>query len=201
MIFSIKIWKEAADEYTVKERSVIRVQTVLQMLNYGLLNTVTAFGNVFAIILMAMGSLSLGALGAVMSLTSTLVNDMKELIAGVATVYMKKNEAAQFFDLMELPEQQSTGKESGTISVIHAKGVKYRYPLTKRYVLDGVDVTISKGEKIAFVGENGMGKTTFVKLITGTLSPSEGELLINSAEIQSINPISHYTDCTRPCAV
>jgi ATP-binding cassette subfamily B protein len=141
--FFFKKWKEAADEYTIKERSVIRVQTILQMLNYGLLNIVTAFGNVFAIILMAMGSLSLGALGAVMALTSTLVNDMKELIAGVATVYMKKNESAQFFDLMELPEQKADGKICGKINVIHAQNLKYRYPLTERYVLDGINISMS----------------------------------------------------------
>jgi ATP-binding cassette subfamily B protein len=119
---------------------------------------------------------------------------MKELIAGVATVYMKKNEAAQFFDLMELPEQKADGTECGGIEVVQADDVKYRYPLTERYVLDGVSLTIRKGEKVAFVGENGMGKTTFVKLITGTLSPSEGALLISGVDIQNVNPISHYNE-------
>jgi ATP-binding cassette subfamily B protein len=37
-----------------------------------------------------------------------------------------------------------------------------------------------------------MGKTTFVKLITGTLAPSDGELLINGIAVEKINPIGWY---------
>jgi ATP-binding cassette subfamily B protein len=138
--------------------------------------------------------LSLGALGAVLSLVSVLVSDTKELLNGFSTFIMKKNEAAQFYDLMELPEHKNQGENCGEINIIEAKGIKYRYPLTNRYVLNDVDLTIRKGEKVAFVGENGKGKTTFIKLITGTLSPSDGEMLINGIEAEKINPVSRYSE-------
>lgn len=107
-------------------------------------------------------------------------------------VLSRKNEAGQFADLMALPSEGEEGEAVGGIDVIEAKGLKYRYPLTDRYVLNGVNITIRKGEKIAFVGENGMGKTTFVKLITGTLSPSEGELAINGIAAGEVNSASRY---------
>jgi len=185
-------WKDLADEYTIKEKKLIRTQAVLQIVNYFLLSLANVGGSVFAIVLMAMGRLTLGALGAVLSLVSVLVNDTKELLAGFITVYMKKNEAAQFFDLMELPEQKNEGKNPGVFEGIEAKNIKYRYPLTDKYVLNGIDLCIRKGEKVAFVGENGMGKTTFVKLITGTLAPSDGELLINGVAIEQVNPLAWY---------
>ncbi|MCL2056374.1 MAG: ABC transporter ATP-binding protein/permease [Oscillospiraceae bacterium] len=190
--FFYKKWKAIADEYTLKEKKLIRTQAILQIANYFLLSLANVGGSVFAIILMTMGQLTLGALGAVLSLVSTLVNDTKELLAGFATFLMKKNEAAQFFDLMELPEQRGEGKTCDGIDTIEAKNLKYRYPLTEKYVLDGIDLRIRKGEKVAFVGENGMGKTTFVKLITGTLSPSDGELLINGDAAENIGPVSRY---------
>ncbi|QOR36880.1 ABC transporter ATP-binding protein [Clostridium sp. 'deep sea'] len=192
--FFYKKWKDIADEYTLKEKKLIRTQAILQIINYFLLSLANVGGCIFAIVLMAMGRLTLGALGAVLSLVSTLVNDTKELLVGFVTVYMKKNEAAQFFDLMELPEQKNEGEDLGKFNVIEAKRLKYRYPLTKRYVLDDINLRIRKGEKVAFVGENGMGKTTFVKLITGTLTPSDGELLINDALIEQINPIVWYNN-------
>ena len=185
-------WKDIADEYTIMEKKLIRTQAVLQIVNYFLLSLANIGGSIFAIILMAMGRLTLGALGAVLSLVSTLVNDTRELLAGFVTVYMKKNEAAQFFDLMELPEQKNEGVDAGTFSTVVVKDLKYRYPLTDKYVLDGIDLRIRKGEKVAFVGENGMGKTTFVKLITGTLAPSDGELLINGIKSDQINPVGWY---------
>lgn len=167
---------------------MIRTEAVLQIINYFLLSLANVSGSVFAIILMTMDKLTLGALGAVLSLVSTLVNDTKELLAGFITVYMEKNEAAQFFDLMELPEQ----KDEGAFDVIETKGLKYRYPMTERYVLDGIDLCIRKGERVAFVGENGMGKSTFVKLISGIFRPSDGEFLINGVTAEQINPVGWY---------
>jgi ATP-binding cassette subfamily B protein len=83
-----------------------------------------------------------------------------------------------FYDLMGLEERAGSG-ECEKIVAVQARNLKYRYPLCKNYVLNGIDLTINRGEKVAFVGENGAGKTTFVKLVTGMLSPSHGELLIN----------------------
>ncbi len=192
--FIYQKWKDIADEYTRKERKLIRTQTLLQITNYFLLSLANVGGNVFAIVWMATGKLTLGALGAVMSLISTLVNDTKELLSGIATFYTKKNEAAQFFDLMELPEQKNAGEDMEEFRVLNARGLTYRYPLTEKYVLNGVDLRIKKGEKVAFVGENGMGKTTLVKLITGMLTPSGGELTINGKSFEQINPIERYDE-------
>jgi ATP-binding cassette subfamily B protein len=185
-------WKVLADEYTLKEQGLIKNQTLLDMTNNLLTSLANIGGNVFAIILMALGRLSLGSLGAVMSLVSTLVNDTRDLLTGVSTVFEKKNEAAQFFDLMELPEQEDKGEPCGAVTLLEAKQLQYRYPLTENYVLDGVDLTIRKGEKVALVGENGMGKTTFVKLVTGVLNPSGGDLLINGKPVEGLNPADRY---------
>jgi len=187
-----KRWKDLADEYTLKEKKLIRAQTLLNMVNTLLSSSANIAGSVFAIVLMTAGRITLGALGAVMSLTGTLIADTSALLSSFSTLVTKKNEAAQFFDLMELPEQKADGAECGGIDVIEAKNLKYRYPLTEKYVLDGVSIKIRKGEKVAFVGENGAGKTTLVKLITGTLFPSAGELLVNGVQVESMDPISKF---------
>lgn len=185
-------WKALADEYTIKEKKLARIQTTLELSDSLMLNLVNVGSIVFAIILMTLGKLSLGALGAAMSLIGTLVSDSSQLLSSFGSLLMKKNNAAQFFDLMDMPKQKSEGKTIGTFNVLCAKGLKYRYPLTKRYVLDGIDLTIKKGEKVAFVGENGEGKTTFVKLITGLIQPSDGILTINGIPAEDLNPIERY---------
>lgn len=184
-------WKTAADEYTLREQELIRTRAGFMMLHNFIIHFTIVIGSVFAIVLMASGRLTLGGLGAVLSLISTLVVDVKELMTGYATFITKKNEAAQFFDLMELPEQKLDGEECGRITLIQAEHIDYRYPLTEQYVLKDVSLTIEKGEKIAFVGENGMGKTTLVKLLTGVLSPSIGQLKINGKDA------SHYQQGSR----
>ena len=44
-----------------------------------------------------------------------------------------------------------------------------------KIILDGIDITIQRGEKIAFVGRNGEGKTTLMRIITKELYPLDGE--------------------------
>lgn len=54
----------------------------------------------------------------------------------------------------------------------------------KRFVLDGIDLTIERGDKIALVGRNGSGKTTFVRAVLGEI-PSEGSIKIGHQVITS----------------
>jgi ATP-binding cassette subfamily B protein len=185
-------WKAEMDEYTAKEKKLYRNQTLINMSNDLIASCVNIGATVFAIVLMTAGRITVGALGACMSLISTLLSDAKELIAGAATFIAKKNEAALFYDLMDLKDKTSEGSDCGEFKNMEADNVGYRYPLTDKLVLDGVSLKISKGEKIAFVGENGAGKTTFVKLLTATLSPSDGELRINGNPSDSISFESRY---------
>lgn len=180
-------WKTSADQYTINEQKLIRSQTLLEMLNSTLVNLANVSGVVMAIVLMSQGRISLGALGAVMSLVSTLVQDTGSLFRATTAFLSRKNEAAQFHDFISLPDQRKDGAEVAQPALIEAVNLKYRYPLTERYVLDGLNLTVKKGEKIALVGENGMGKTTFVKILTGSLSPSEGELRIDGTPIEQLN--------------
>lgn len=186
-------WKTEMDEYTAKEKRLYRNRTLIDMSNSFVTSCVSIGATVFAIVLMTAGRISVGALGACMSLVSTLLGDTKELIAGAATFIGKKNEAALFHDLMSLKDKTDEGADCGNFESIEAKELTYRYPLTEKLALDSVSILIRKGEKIAFVGENGAGKTTLVKLITATLSPSGGQLLVNGTPWEEVSFGSRYS--------
>jgi len=53
----------------------------------------------------------------------------------------------------------------------------------ERWALRGVNVFIPKGESLALVGENGAGKTTFIKLLTGLYKPTEGRVLLDGRDL------------------
>ena len=185
-------WKRLNDEYTKKEKETQVRGALLGVASNTVSALATAGANVLAIMLMATGRITIGALGSVMSLTGTLISDTSTLFSSAATFVAKKNEAASFFDLMDLPEQRTDGAAVSDIGTIEAKNLRYRYPLTDKYVLDGVNLTIRKGEKVALVGENGAGKTTFVKLLCGMLEPSDGDLIIDGVPVEQLNPASRY---------
>ena len=68
--------------------------------------------------------------------------------------------------------------------VIEFKNVSFRYPGTEEYVLKNVSTKLHAGKRQALVGENGAGKTTFVKLLCRLYDPTEGEILLNGVDIR-----------------
>ena len=57
-------------------------------------------------------------------------------------------------------------------------------PAEGRWALRGVNVFIPKGQSLALVGENGAGKTTFIKLLTNLYQPSEGRVLLDGRDLR-----------------
>ena len=180
--FFFEKWKVLADDYVVKEKKNQMNVFILGTVSGFISNIASIAANVFAIVLMTQGRLSIGALGAVLALIGTLMGSTSQMFSSIANFISKKNEAAQFFELIDLDEQiikDNNGKNTPiNIDKLEAQNITYRYPLTDDYRIKNVSFSISKGEKVAFVGENGAGKTTFIKLLTGLLEPAEGRIII-----------------------
>ena len=70
--------------------------------------------------------------------------------------------------------------------VIEFQDVSFRYPEQKAYALSHVSITIKLGEKIAVIGENGAGKSTFIKLLMGLYRPTEGKILVNGVDVETV---------------
>ena len=65
------------------------------------------------------------------------------------------------------------------------KDVSFRYG-TRQPVLEDINLTIKKGQKVAFVGESGSGKTTLSKLLLHLYTAESGNILINNNNIEDI---------------
>lgn len=65
--------------------------------------------------------------------------------------------------------------------------VKFKYPNSDRYILNGVSFKIENGKHYAFVGENGVGKSTITKLLTKLYDNYEGQILINDIDLKLIS--------------
>lgn len=61
--------------------------------------------------------------------------------------------------------------------------VSFVYPNDNRAVLDGINLTIEKGQSIGLVGPSGSGKTTLIDIILGLLTPSDGTVSVDGREI------------------
>ncbi len=78
------------------------------------------------------------------------------------------------------------------LSDIEIKNMGFTYKGADKPTLHNVNMTIKKGEKIAIVGHNGTGKTTFVKLIMGLYPATEGEIKISGENINQYEAKSFH---------
>ena len=70
---------------------------------------------------------------------------------------------------------------------IEFRNVSFRYPNSTNYVLKNINLTIKNGEKLAVVGFNGAGKTTFTLLLTRMYDPTEGAIYLNGIDIRDFD--------------
>lgn len=68
------------------------------------------------------------------------------------------------------------------------KNVVFHYPGTTTRVLDNVSFEIAPGEKVAIVGRVGSGKSTIARLVLGLFQPTEGQVLIDGADVRQLHP-------------
>jgi ATP-binding cassette, subfamily B, bacterial len=71
---------------------------------------------------------------------------------------------------------------------IELRDVRFRYPDTERYVLDGLSLTLEAGKRYALVGANGCGKTTVTRLLTGLYPPEAGGIWVNGRNLPKSPP-------------
>ena len=70
--------------------------------------------------------------------------------------------------------------------ILELRGISKQFPGVK--ALDNVDFKLKPGEIHALMGENGAGKSTFIKVMTGVHQPTEGEMLLNGTKVSFNNP-------------
>lgn len=94
-----------------------------------------------------------------------------------------------FFEYLDMPNATVSGtlpvtKEIRDDYEFEFRNVSFTYPGAAVPSLDRVSCRFRKGEKIAIVGRNGSGKTTFIKLLCRLCDPQEGEILLNGVDIR-----------------
>lgn len=94
-----------------------------------------------------------------------------------------------YFDYLDMPNATAGGTLPVTEEIrknyeFEFRNVSFTYPGAAAPSLSEVSCRFRKGEKIAIVGRNGSGKTTFIKLLCRLCDPQEGEILLNGVDIK-----------------
>lgn len=155
---------------------------------FNVLGTLSYYGAyIFIIYRVISGVITIGELTFLSGAFNRLTRNLQEFFSKFTRItesalYLK--DYFEFIDIsidpkhsedMELPKKIQTGFEF--------KDVYFSYPDSDNDILKGVSFKINAGEKMAFVGQNGAGKTTITKLLLRFYEPTKGEILLDGVNI------------------
>lgn len=152
----------------------------------------TVFVIVYGVYLIADGELTMGALVAATILTGRSLAPLG-VIAGMLTRIQQSRVALKGLDtLMKSPSERSPDKayvhRPRLDGEIVFKNVVFSYPGQSRRALDGASFRIEAGEKVAFIGRVGSGKSTIARIILNLYSPQSGSVLVDGTDVAQYDP-------------
>lgn len=116
----------------------------------------------------------------------------RHLLRNISRLYDRDLYMQEFFKLLDMEptiKVKENAVKIGTekVPLIEFKNVTFGYPGSKEKIFKNFSLKINPGEDIALVGENGAGKTTFVKLLARFYDVNKGKILINGHDIRDID--------------
>lgn len=142
------------------------------------------------------GGLSIGNFSLYLASAGTLFQYINQLLNVVSTLLQKSREVDDFRSFMDFDggEKSDSGKpvpEYGSYEFEFCN-VSFKYPKAETYALKNLSLKLNAGERLAVVGLNGAGKSTFIKLLLRLYEPTEGEILLNGVNIREYDRRSYY---------
>lgn len=148
----------------------------------------------YLIYLIARGTLGIAEFTLYIGCVRNFATTFQTLVTVYAEMRQCSREVNDFRGFCEFCEEEGQGKErpDGQDHIIEFRNVSFRYPSSDQYALKNFSITIHAKTKLAVVGLNGAGKTTFVKLLLRLYDPTEGDIFMDGENIKNINRMQYY---------
>lgn len=179
-------WKKLGAEWVEKKQAVARKHVLYNSVADILRNSV------YLIVLLLAAyeiyknpEIGLGSFMLVLSAAKQLQDATTALMTNTVSVFSDIHYMENFFELMELEKENITLEGTYYKNVeIRVDQVSFSYPNSQQNALENLSLVIKPGEKVAIVGANGSGKSTFINLLCGLYAPDSGSVRINGEHVK-----------------
>ena len=135
------------------------------------------------------GAFGLGAVTQYVSAVTRVAGSVSSLFTTLGMMYNNAPFLNATFEFLDIPNRMYQGsltveKRSDRNYEIEFRDVSFKYPGSENYSLRHVNIKFRVGSRLAVVGMNGSGKTTFIKLLCRLYDPTEGVILLNGIDIR-----------------
>jgi len=136
-----------------------------------------------------MGRITLGGMTQYTQSISNLIQNLRMGWARAVDLWFNAEYLERYFAFLDTPSLMKKGclpveKRVDREYKIVFDHVSFRYPGSEKYALKDINLEFRIGEKMAVVGMNGSGKSTFIKLLCRLYDPTEGTISMNGIDIR-----------------
>ncbi len=186
-------WKRANAEKVEGFRRINRDVRKKQVWGIIISNCCYAFNIGMAFYLMVEGRVSPGAFAACLSAFTSYDSSLQIFTAMLFKAVATYHVVEDYYDYFAIPTEEDGSREYRPFQdAVSAEDVHFRYSGSDRDALKGLTCRIQKGEHVVIVGENGSGKTTFAKILTGAYLPSAGYVAYDGQKTEELRRRSLY---------
>ena len=153
----------------------------------GLLSIAALYGAYIWVVTAAVAkSISLGDMTMYLMVFKQGQSAVTASLSAIGAMYEDNLYLSNLYEFLDEPVEEESG--SATVGSkpgdgVRFENVRFSYPGADGYALDGIDLHLAPGEKLALVGENGSGKTTLIKLLTRLYRPTEGRITLDGTDL------------------
>lgn len=135
------------------------------------------------------GAFGVGAITQYVGAITNLFSGISQLLETHGLVSTNAEFLKLCYEFLDIPNGMyrgslTTEKRSDRQYQVEFRDVSFRYPGSDQWALRHVNMEFQVGKRLAIVGENGSGKTTFIKLLCRLYDPTEGQILLNGIDIR-----------------
>lgn len=135
------------------------------------------------------GAFDIGLVTQYVGAATALAESLNILISSLGSMKANTTHLDNTFRYLDLPNAMyqgslTTEKRADRNYQVEFRNVSFKYPGSETWALKNVSMKFQIGKRLAIVGENGSGKTTFIKLLCRLYDPQEGEILLNGIDIR-----------------
>ena len=171
------------DTMLARRRSLISV-------GFGMLANFAYYGAYAWVVFRAVvGAITLGSMTFYLTLFRQSQGSFQGLLYQINNLYESALFLSNLFGFLELEPSMIASASARPVphpfkTGIEFRNVSFKYPGKTEYSIRNVSLRIGPNEKIALVGANGAGKTTFIKLLTRLYDPTEGSILLDGIDLR-----------------
>ena len=149
----------------------------------------TGFAYLFVCLKAWAGAFGVGSVTQYVGAITALAKGVSDLMKIAGEIKNNGEFLRTSFEFLDLPDRMyqgslTTEKRADRQYEVEFKDVSFKYPGSEDYALRHVSMKFKVGERLAVVGRNGSGKTTFIKLLCRLYDPTEGQILLNGIDIR-----------------